>query len=155
MADTCCVYTFGSLTVNATTGDTLHTDFEGGDIQGLDGAPIRAQIDPQGQSSGGIVHTKFFGPRVITFTGKVLIRSQSSPGSSAYIAAVNAVISAAKSALEAQLNSATNLSWTETGGGGRSISCTYGVEGGEFQTSGNMLEKSFSFSLVAANPTIS
>lgn len=155
MADTCCVYTFGSLTVNAATGDTLHTDFEGGDIQGLDGAPIRKQIDPEGQSSGGIVHPAFFGPRIITFTGKILIRSQTSPGSTAYIGAVNAVIAAAKSALEAQLNSATTLSWTETGGSAHSISCTYGTEGGEFQTSGNMLEKSFSFTLVAANPTIS
>jgi hypothetical protein len=155
VADTCVQYTFGSLTVNATSGDTLHTDFEGGDIQGLDGAPIRKQIDPQGQSDGGIVHAAFFGPRVITFTGKVLIRSVADISDSAYIAAVNAVISNAKSALEAQLNSAATLSWTETGGGAHSISCTYGTEGGEFQTSGNMLEKSFSFTLVAADPTIS
>ena len=130
------------------------TDFDGGDIDGLDGAPIRSQIDPQGQSDGGIVHHKFFGPRIITFTGAVLIRSVTDPSSDAYIGAVNAVIAAAKSALETQLNSATNLAWTETGGSSHTISCTYGTEGGEFKTNGNMLQKKFSFSLVAADPTI-
>lgn len=155
MADTCAVYTFGSLTINATTGDTLFTDFDGGEITGLDGAPIRSQIDPQGQQSGGIVHQKFFAARVITFTGGVLVRSTSEPMSTAYVTAVNNVVAAAVAALEAQLNSATNLAWTPTGGSGKTISCTYGVEGGEFQSSGNMLKKQFSFSLVAANPTIS
>lgn len=154
MADTCAVYTLSSLTINATTGDTLLTDFDGGDITGLDGAPIRSQIDPQGQQSGGIVHEKFFGPRIITFTGAILIRTVTDPSSAAYIGAVNSVISSALSALEALLNTPGTLSWTETGGGAHSISVTYGVEGGEFQTTGNMLQKKFSFSLVAADPTI-
>jgi len=155
MADTCCVYTLGGLTINATTGNTLLTDFEGGDIIGLDGAPIRSQIDPQGQSNGGIVHQKFFGPRVITFTGVILIRSVTDTSdTAAYVGAVNAVIANAKSTLEGILNSPTSRSWTETGGSGHSISVTYGTEGGEFQTSGNMLQKKFSFTLVAADPTI-
>jgi hypothetical protein len=76
------------------------------------------------------------------------------PASDAYIGAVNTVINNAKAALAAQLNSATNLSWTETGGSGHTISCTYGTEGGEFKTNGNMLQKKFSFTLVAADPTI-
>lgn len=155
MADTCAVYTFGSLTVNAATGDTLFTDFDGGDITGLDGAPIRSQIDPQGQSEGGIVHQKFLGARIITFTGGVLVRSTQEPMSTAYITAVNTVIANAVSALESQLNSASNLAWTPTGGSGKTISCTYGTEGGEFQSSGNMLQKKFTFTLVAADPTIS
>lgn len=156
MADTCCTYTFGSLTVNATSGDCLFTDFEEGEILGLDGAPVRKQIDPQGQSSGGIVHPAFFGARIIQFRGKVLIRSvaEGAPANT-YAAAVNAVESAATSALQAQLNSATNLAWTLTGGGSHSISCTYGVPGGEFQPTGNMVDRRFTFSLVAADPTIS
>lgn len=155
MADTCCVYTFGSLTVNATTGNTLFTDFDGGEISGLDGAPIRSQIDPQGQSEGGIVHQKFLGPRIIAFSGAVLVRTVTDPMSDAWATAVNSVISSAVSALESQLNSASNLAWTPTGGSSHTISCTYGVEGGEFQSSGNMLQKKFQFSLVAADPTIS
>lgn len=156
MADTCCTYTFGSLTVNASSGDCLFTDFEDGTILGLDGAPIRKQIDPQGQSSGGIVHTAFYGARIIQFQGKVLIRSvaEGAPALT-YAAAVNVVEAAAVSALQAQLNSATNLAWTPTGGSGKTISCTYGVPGGEIQFSGNMVDRRFQFSLVAADPTIS
>lgn len=157
MADTCCTYTFGSLTVNPSSGNGLTTDFEEGNIAGLDGAPVRKQIDPQGQQSGGIVHTAFYGARIITFTGKVFIDPDVVPdvASTAYVAAVNAVESAAVSALQAQLNSATNLAWTPTGGSGKTISCTYGVPGGEIQFSGNMIDRRFSFSLVAADPTIS
>ena len=156
MADTCCVYTFGSLTVNATSGDGLNTDFEQGQILGLDGAPIRKQIDPQGQSDGGIVHTAFYAARIITFQGRVLIRSvaEGAPANT-YAAAVNAVEGAAVSALQAQLNSATNLAWTLTGGGSHSISCTYGTPGGEIQFTGNMVDRRFTFTLVAADPTIS
>jgi hypothetical protein len=149
------VYTFGGLTINAATGNTLFTDFDGGEIGGLDGAPIRSQIDPQGQSEGGIVHQKFLGPRIITFTGAVLIRTVTDPMSDAWVSAVNAVVGGAVSALESQLNSATNLAWTPTGGSSHTISCTYGTDGGEFQSSGNMLQKKFTFTLVAADPTIS
>lgn len=156
MADTCCIYTFGGLTINAAAGDCLFTDFEEGQILGLDGAPIRKQIDPQGQSEGGIVHPGFLGARVITFQGKVLIRSVPEGASAlTYAAAVNVVEAAATAALEAQLNAATSLSWTPSGGAARSISCTYGVAGGEFQPSGNMVDRRFSFQLVAADPTIS
>lgn len=154
MADTCCAYSVAGITINATTGNTLHTDFEGGDITGLDGAPIRSQIDPQGQSEGGIVHQKFLGPRIITFQGKILIRSTNPGDPEGYTAAVNAVIAAAVSALEGFLNSTTTLAWTPTGGSAHSITVTYGTEGGEFQSTGPMLDKSWTFTLVAADPTI-
>lgn len=134
----------------------MFTDFEDGQILGLDGAPVRKQIDPQGQSSGGLVHPAFLGARIIQFQGKVLIRSVPEGASPlTYAAAVNAVEAAATAALEAQLNSATNLAWTPTGGSGKTISCTYGVPGGEFQPTGNMVDRRFQFSLVAASPTIS
>lgn len=156
MADTCCVYTFGSLTVNHATNNCLTTDFEEGQILGLDGAPVRKQIDPQGQSEGGIVHPAFLGARIITFQGKVVIYSVSEGAPPTdYAAAVNAVEAAAVAALEAQLNSATNLSWTPTGGSAKTISCTYGTPGGEIQFTGNMVDRRFSFTLVAVDPTIS
>lgn len=155
MADTCCAYTVAGITINATSGDCLFTDFENGSIVGLDGAPIRAQIDPQGQSDGGIAHPKFFGPRIITFGGKVLIRSVDLTNRETYAAAVNAVENAVIAALEGALNSPTTLAWTETGGGSHSISVTYGTEGGEIQFSGNMIDRSFTFTLLAENPTIS
>lgn len=156
MADTCCAYTIAGLTINASSGDCLFTDFEEGQILGLDGAPVRKQIDPQGQSDGGIVHPAFLGARIITFQGKVLIRSVPENATPlTYAAAVNVVEAAAVSALEGILNSASSLAWTPTGGAGRSISVTYGTEGGEIQFTGNMVDRRFSFSLVAADPAIS
>lgn len=157
MADTCCQYSFGSLVVNPSSGaDGLYTTFEDGQILGLDGAPVRKQIDPQGQSEGGIVHPAFLGARIISFQGKIAITSVPEGAPLEDIAAaVNVVEQAATAALEAQLNSATNLSWTLTGGAAKSISCTYGIPGGEFQPSGNMIDRRFQFTLVAADPTIS
>lgn len=156
MADTCCAYTIAGLTINASSGDCLLTDFEDGQILGLDGAPVRKQIDPQGQSDGGIVHPAFFGPRIITFQGKVLIRSVPDGANSlTYAAAVNVVEAAAVSALQGILNSSSSLAWTPNGGSAHSISVTYGTEGGEIQFIGNMVDRRFSFTLVASNPTIS
>jgi hypothetical protein len=155
MSDTCCTYTVAGITINASSGDTLNTDFEEGVISGLDGAPIRKQIDPRGQTDGGIVHPAFFGPRVITFAGKVLIRSNNDPGSTLWNTAVNNLELSVVTALESFLNSTTTLSWTPTGGSPRSLTVTYGTEGGEIQFSGNMLDRNFTFTLVAENPTIS
>ena len=155
MADTCCIYTVAGLTINAASGDCLHTDFDEGEIAGLDGRPIRKQIDPQGQSDGGIVHTALYGPRIITFSGRVLIRSVDLTNPSSYAAAINVVEAASISALEGALNSATNLAWTPTGGSAKTLSVTYGTEGGEIQFFGNMLDRRFSFTLVAADPAIS
>jgi hypothetical protein len=159
VADLCCQYTFSSVVINnsSTTADSLITDFDDGEILGLDGAPIRRQIDPQGQSDGGIPFNAFFGARVITFTGKVAIVSVADPGGNplGVWAAINTLEAATISALEAVRNSPTNLTWTPTGGSGKSISCQYGVPGGEIQFTGNLRERRFTFQLVAATPTIS
>lgn len=156
MADTCCVYTVAGLTINAATGDCLATDFDEGQILGLDGAPVRKQIDPQGQSSGGIVHPAFYGARIIQFQGKVVIRTvpDGAPATT-YAAAVNAVEAAATSALQGILNGGGTLAWTPNGGSAHSIGVSYGIPGGEFQPTGNMIDRRFSFTLVAADPTIS
>lgn len=154
MADTCTSYSLAGITINASSGDCLFTDFEDGDIQGLDGAPVRKQIDPQGQSDGGIVHPAFLGPRIITFSGRVLIRTVDLGNKEDYAAAVNVVEAAAVSALEGILNGGGTLSWTPNGGSAKSLSVSYGTEGGEIRFSGNMIDRKFTFTLVAANPTI-
>jgi hypothetical protein len=137
--------------------NSLITDLEGGEILGLDGAPIRRQIDPQGQSDGGIFFNAFYGARIITFTGAVAVVTVADPGGNptGVWAALNTLEAATISALEAQRNSAATLSWTPTGGSAKSISCYYGVPGGEIQFSGNYRERKFTFQLVAYNPTIS
>lgn len=159
MADLCCQYTIAGIKINDTTAnaDRLLTSFDNGHILGLDGAPLRAEIDDQGQSDGGIVHEKFFAARVITFQGEVHIQSVGPEDTTAYVTAINNLEAAVVSALEGIRNSASTLSWTPTGLSGRSISVTYGTAGGEVQFDGPMLpgERTFTFTLVAANPTIS
>lgn len=46
------------------------------DVDGLDGFPVRAPMDDKAQTSGGILHDFFAGPRHLTVTGLLL------PGSS-------------------------------------------------------------------------
>lgn len=158
MADLCCEYSFSSVKINNSNSavDSLITDLDSGEILGLDGAPIRRQTDPQGQSDGGIFFNAFFGPRIITFSGEVAIVSVVDPGGNplAVWAAINTLEAATISALEAQRNSASNLTWTPTGGSGKTLSCYYGVPGGEIQFTGNLRERKFTFQLVAYNPTI-
>lgn len=158
MADLCCQYSYSSVRINnsSATANSLITDLDGGDILGLDGAPIRRQIDPQGQSDGGIEFTSLYGPRIVTFTGAVVIVTVADPGGNplAVWAALNTLEAATISALEAQRNSASNLTWTPTGGSGKTLSCYYGVPGGEIQFSGNLRQRKFTFQLVAFNPTI-
>lgn len=155
MADFCCAYSFSGIVINnATPGvDRLILGEDG--VTGLDGAPIRAEIDDQGQSDGGLIHPKFFGPRIITFKGFCHIQSVTVEMNTPYYTALNALEASVVSALEGALNSAAALTWTPTGGSAKSISCTYGNSGGEIQFGGSMLEKSFEFTLVAADPTIS
>lgn len=153
MADLCCVYSYAGININATSGDCLILGEDG--VTGLDGRPIRAEIDDQGQSDGGLFFPRFYGARIITFKGFCQIRSVTVEMNAPYYTALNALEAAVTSALEGQLNSATNLTWTPTGGSGKTISCYYGNTGGEIQFGGSMMEKTFEFTLVAYNPAIS
>lgn len=153
MADLCCAYTIAGLTLNPSTGDGLAVGENG--IIGLDGKPIRAQLDDKGVTDGGLVHPKFFAARVVQFSGITQIRSVKIAPTSAYFAAVNAVQAAAISALEGILNTPSSLAWTPHGGSGKSLSVTYGVEGGQIEFTGTMMENRWHFTLVASNPSIS
>lgn len=155
MADLCCPYSFAGIVINNTAAgvDRLILGEDG--VVGLDGAPIRSEVDDQGQSSGSLVHPKLLGGRVITFKGFCHIQSVEPGMNTPYYTALNTLEAAVVSALEGVLNTPTTLSWTPTGLSARSISCTYGITGGEIQFGGSMLEKTFEFTLIAANPTIS
>src|ERR1043165_1152262 len=79
MADLTCTYTL------ATPGGTIV--FNNGELksfddlywiqtlQGLDGAPVRAPVDPVPFGDGGLVHRFWKAPRQITFDGAILIQS--------------------------------------------------------------------------------
>ena len=154
MADLCCAYTYAGVILNNPDPDANHLMLGEDGVTGLDGAPIRSEIDDQGQSDGGIVHPKLYGPRIITFKGFVNIVTELDKKTAAYSTALNVLEAAVTAALEAQLNSAAALTWTPTGGSGKSISCTYGNSGGEIRFGGSHFEKTFEFTLVAADPTI-
>lgn len=155
MADLCCAYTFAGVIINnpAVGADRLILGEDG--VTGLDGAPIRCEIDDEGQGDGGLFFPRFYSARIITFKGFCHIQSVTVEMNTPYYTALNNLEAAVTAALQGQLNSAASLTWTPTGGSGKSISCYYGNTGGEIQFGGSMLEKTFEFTLVAYNPTIS
>lgn len=157
MADVCCEYTYAGITINNDPDtDTLIIDpTNGGQIVGLDGAPVRRQVDDLAGIEGGDSMPALLGFRVITFQGVCHVGTVDQTNETAYRSALNTLQAAVIGALEGQLNSATNLVWTPAGGSAKSISCMYGMPGGEIQFGSEMYAPKFSFQLIAEDPTIS
>ena len=92
-----------------------------------------------GAADGGDKLTARFGPRLINVEGDIVVYSaglQVTPVESVtgYLSGVNALVAAWVSGLETLLNSTFTLGWTPTGQGASSLTCTYGYEGAEFQS---------------------
>lgn len=138
--DLCVEYAVGaSLKLNqgGPTGTT--TTIRTTAITGLDGRPIRSTILPNGAQDGGDKLAAQFGPRLIGFEGIIVVYSGGeliTPVESltAYLTGVNTLVDAWVSGLEAALNTPFTLAWTPTGLGADSLTCTYGFEGAEFQS---------------------
>lgn len=132
-------------------------------IKGLHGRPIRSTIIPRAVTNGGRKLESNFGPRLITFNTYVHIVKTpgvdgdgvdpKAIGMTAYLTRVNDVIEAWEAALEGALESPFTLAWTPTGQSGRTLSVTYGFDGGEFEMTSEgedaMIYPSFTFGLVA------
>lgn len=113
-------------------------------IDGLDGFPVRAPVDAKAQTSGGILHDFFAGPRHVTISG-ILV-----PGSSAV---------SRRNTMEKNLRIVTRnmllnddegfFQWTPSGSGTLSLVVKCDVQP-TFPGSG--VVKEFIFGLVAANP---
>lgn len=136
--DLCVQYSVGSTLKMNEAGVTTIVPTE---ILGLDGRPIRATILPNGAADGGDKLTARFGPRLISVTGFILVRSGGNVITPAenfttYMTAVNTLINAWISGLEASLNSTFTLSWTATGQSASNLTVSYGYEGAEFQSTG-------------------
>ena len=149
MANICVPYHFGDITLNAESGDTYITT----DIQGLDEAPIRAEVDDKPQADGGLIFPMFNGPRHITFEGFIGIRSATFDGDkAAYIAAMDDLEEALIDELESMvpktwpLPAATPLWWA-----GKVIN-VYHDSACVFR--GDQFAKRFVFGLVAPDPVI-
>lgn len=139
--DLCVEYSVGSsLKMNAGGIGGTTTTIRPTSIIGLDGRPIRATILPNGAADGGDKLTARFGPRLIQVQGEIVAYTglgeplTPMPSVTAYLTAVNTLVAAWISGLEALLNSTFTLAWTPTGQSAQSLTVTYGFEGGEFQT---------------------
>lgn len=143
--DLCVEYSVGaSLKLNQGGATGTTTTIRTTAISGLDGRPIRRTIWPQGASDGGILGTGRFGARIIRFEGDIWVFSAGellTPADAVkngqettYLGAVNTLVDTWVSGLEAAINSSFTLAWTPNGLGADSLTCLYGVEGGEFQS---------------------
>ena len=165
MADPCVQYTFGSVTINgAATTDTLVTpDFDS--ITGLDGAPLRRQIDPASQTDGDLnLQGAYKAGRVIVFKGIIHIGTLGGPDGTGSVDPTNPLFiqkvitlqKAVVSACEAQFSSSATLSWTDSTGAARSITCFYGLPGSTISFGGSIGNPTFDgLTLWAPSPTIS
>lgn len=133
-----------TVTLNAASGDTFLVDPTLS--TGLDMPPVRANVDNKPQTDGGIVHNAFLGPRHITFTGMLYIRSASTDAG--VVAARNTLETSLETVLRGILRADGTLSYTPTGGS--AVSLTVRCDMGATFTGGFV--KQFSFGLVAANP---
>lgn len=143
--DLCVEYSVGaSLKLNQGGMSGTVTTIRTTAIRGLDGRPIRATILPNGAADGGDKLSAKFGPRLIQVEGEIWVYQSNellTPADAvkngqmtAYLTAVNTLVDAWVSGLEAALNSTFTLGWTPTGLGADSLTCTYGYEGAEFQS---------------------
>lgn len=156
MADLCCEYTLALASTRKLNEAGVSTLIPR-EITGLDGRPVRSTINPVAGADGGDKLTSRFGPRLIVFSGDILIYGAGgepldpTKGGSVltdYLTRLNALAGGWCSDLEGKLNTAFNLSYTPTGGSAVVRSVTYGFDGGVWTVGGTTYEPTFSFGLV-------
>lgn len=156
MADESVVYELASLdegTIYFNNGDLHSFDdvYWIQNINGLDGAPIRAPIDNKPQAFGGIIHPFFMGPRQITFEGVILI--QSVPFGGACLAVRNQMEIDLRRVLENMMTQDGLLTWTPTGQAVHTLAIRYNVPI-EYSPAENYAIKAFTFGVVAEQPDL-
>lgn len=151
MADLACVYTLSTPggTVSFNDGDLHTTDdlYWIANIDGLDGAPIRAQVDNAPQAHGGIIHTFWKGPRRVTIEGSILVQSVRWGGSCLVVR--NEMEDDLRVALESTHQSSGTLSWTPSGQSARSLTVRNDIPVDFTPQEGYMI-MGFTFGLVSA-----
>lgn len=146
MAEISAVYTLaapgGTITFNSGT-DVFYLQ----DVDGLDGAPIRAPTNNRPLTDGGLARTFFLAGRQITMSG--VLHVTSSGTDSGYATARNTMENNLMTALNSCLRADATLSWTPVGGSLRTLT----VRNNEPVRFSGTFPKSFIFGLFAANPT--
>lgn len=149
MADVAAVYTLttpgGTITLNSGGADQYFTS----EVGGLDGAPIRAPIDPVPFGQGGIIHDFWRGPRHPTFEGVLLITSTRVMNS--ILAIRNDMEENLRVALESIQQANGTLAWTPLGEAARSLTVRNDIAL-DMRHVENYLLRSFAFGLVAGDP---
>jgi hypothetical protein len=153
MADVGAIHTLttpgGTVIFNNGTLHSLDDLYWIQEIDGLDGAPRRAPIDPKPLAHGGLVHDMWKGPRDFTVEGVILI--QSAPLGDACRTARNTKEAALMAALDSILAADGTWSWTPIGLGARSLTVRNPGRV-EFKHQDDYALLGFTFGLVAANP---
>lgn len=159
MADPCATYTYSTVTINgAETTDTLITpDFDS--IVGLDGKPVRRQVDPASQEDGDLdLQEAYFGGREITFKGLIHIGTLGTGSidvtNPLFLQRIITLQKTVVAALEATLTTGGTLAWTDATGAARSIACKYGLPGRVISFGGTLTNPTFEFTLWAPDPDI-
>jgi hypothetical protein len=134
----------GTIAFNAASGDAYQNDPQ--QCAGLGQAPLRVTTEDRPQTDGGIAHPTFRGARHITIGGTLVVRSSGTE--SGVVSARSTLIDTLISALESIENADGTLSWA-------SAAHTLTVRSEiPFDPAGAM-EKTYTFGLIAHNPTIS
>ncbi len=118
-------------------------------IEGLDGAPIRAPVDNAPQAHGGIVHTFWKGPRHITFEGSIVI--QSVPFGFPCLTERNQLEQDLIDILECMIQTDGTLTWQPDGQSSHTLTVRHDVQL-QFTPQENYAIMGFVFGLVAADP---
>lgn len=153
MADLTCTYTLttpgGTIIFNDGDLNTNDDLYWISDIQGLDGAPIRAPFDNAPQTHGGLVHNFWKGPRHINMEGVIFI--QSVPLGAACLVERNDMEEDLRVALESILQSDGTLAWQPAGQGARSLTVRNEIPL-DYTPQENYALMAFTFGLIAADP---
>jgi len=153
VADLAAIYTLttpgGTIIFNNGDLHTLDDLYWITNIDGLDGAPIRATIDNAPQAHGGLVHNAWKGPRHINMEGVILV--QSVPIGGACLEVRNDMEEDLRAALESLLQADGTLAWTPDGQSARSLTIRHDVPL-DYSPQENYAVMGFTFGLVAADP---
>lgn len=154
MADLAAVYTLttpaGTISFNDGDLRTLDDLYWISEIEGLDGAQIRAQVDNAPQTHGGIVHTFWKGPRQVTMQGAIIV--QSVPFGAYCLPVRNEMEQDLRVALESIIQADGTLSWTPAGAAStKSLTVRHNIRL-DFSPQENYVIMGFVFGLIAADP---
>lgn len=122
-------------------------------IEGLDGASLRIPMDPVPFADGALLHTSYRDARHILIEGVLVTETAGFPGGGdACVQRQNEMEDDLLDALESIIATDGTLAWTPLGLSARSLTVRRD-QTAEFAPGENFAIKTFTFGLIAADPT--